>query len=250
VIKEFTKGIIKENPLFIIVLGLCPSLAVSTQVLNAIGMGAGVIFVLVGSNLFISLLKKIIPDSVRIPAYIVIIATFVTIVKMFMEAFTPDLYKNLGIFVELIVVNCIILGRAEAFANKNSVGASVLDGLGMGIGFTLSLLLIALIREVTGAGTITLFPIPAIGFGGMIFIPGLSTSPARVMIYASGALLLMGYLKAFFTWIEARQKARAAIAESNAPTDEVPTPPDATPTARDGATSAIDGSNNESEAPV
>jgi Na+-translocating ferredoxin:NAD+ oxidoreductase subunit E len=213
-IRDLTKGIIRENPLFIIVLGLCPSLAVSTQVLNAIGMGAGVIFVLVGSNFFISLLRKVIPDQVRIPAFIVIIATFVSIVEMFMEAFTPGLYKNLGIFVSLIVVNCIILGRAEAFASKNSVGKSILDGLGMGIGFTLSLVLIALIREVTGAGAITLFPIASLGFSGKILIPGLSVYPVRVMIYASGALLLMGYLKGFFAWIEYRQKARAGTKQA------------------------------------
>jgi Na+-translocating ferredoxin:NAD+ oxidoreductase subunit E len=204
-IKEFTKGIIRENPLFVIVLGLCPTLAISTEVINAVGMGAGVIFVLVGSNCFISMLRKVIPDSIRIPAYIVIIATFVTIVEMFMEAFTPGLYKNLGIFVSLIVVNCIILGRAEAFASKNTVGKSVLDGLGMGIGFTMSLLLIATIREVTGAGSITLFPMPSIGFSGKIIVPGLSIYPARVMVYAAGALLLMGYLKGFFAWMEYRQ---------------------------------------------
>jgi electron transport complex protein RnfE len=224
-IKELTKGIITENPLFIIVLGLCPALAVSTQVSNAIGMGLCVSFVLIGSNFFISLLRKVIPVSIRIPAYIVIIATFVTAVEMFLAAFAPGLYKNLGIFVSLIVVNCIILGRAEAFASKNTVGNSVLDGLGMGIGFTLSLVLIATIREITGSGTITLFPVPSIGFSGTITIPWLSVYPARVMIYASGALLLMGYLKAFFTWITDRKKAGEkaikppSIAESSVHTE-------------------------------
>jgi electron transport complex protein RnfE len=205
-IKEFTKGIIKENPLFVIVLGLCPTLAVSTEVTNAIGMGIAVIFVLVGSNFFISLLRKVIPDSVRIPSYIVIIAAFVTIVELVMAAYYPALYRNLGIFVSLIVVNCIILGRADAFANKNTVAASVLDGLGMGIGFALSLILISLIRETAGAGTITLFPIPSIGFSGTITIPWLSAYPARIMIYASGALLLMGYLKAFFMLLSGLRK--------------------------------------------
>jgi len=203
-IKEFTKGIIKENPLFIIVLGLCPALAVSTEVINAIGMGAGVIFVLLGSNICVSLLKNFIPEKVRIPCYIVIIASFVTIVEMVMEAYTPDLYKNLGIFVSLIVVNCVILGRAEAFASKNSVGRSILDALGMGIGFTLGLLLIAIIREVLGSGTITLFPIKAIKFNGKLTLGWLNKNSLKVFAFASGALLVMGYLKAFFNWMEQR----------------------------------------------
>ena len=187
---HFTKGIIKENPIFIIVLGLCPALAVSTQVVNAIGMGAGVIFVLLGSNIFVSLLKDFIPEKVRIPAYIVIIASFVTIVDLVMQAFAPSLSKSLGVFVQLIVVNCIILGRAEAFANKSKVSDSVLDALGMGVGFTLALGLISLIREVLGSGTITLFAIGS--FDGVIKLPGLSESPVRVMSLAAGALLVMG----------------------------------------------------------
>ena len=201
---EFTKGILKENPLFIIMLGLCPTLGVSTQVANALGMSAGVLFVILGSNIFISLLKDFIPDKVRIPAYVVIIASFVTMVEMTMQAFMPPLYKNLGVYVPLIVVNCIILGRAEAFAKFNGVGRSVLDALGMGIGFALSILLISLIREVFGAGTITIFPIG--NFDGVIRIPGLSSSPARVIGVASGALLLMGYLKGFFNWLSLRKK--------------------------------------------
>ena len=184
--KELTKGIFKENPVFIIMLGMCPTLGVSTQVSNALGMGASVIFVLTCSNIFISLCRKIIPDAIRIPCYIVIIASFVTIVEMVLHAFVPAVYDALGVYLPLIVVNCIILGRAEAFASKNGVVASALDGIGMGIGFTLSLTLIALIREVLGAGTITL--------------PGISESPVRVMTLAAGALLLMGYLKAFFQW--------------------------------------------------
>src|SRR5690554_6210076 len=154
-----TQGFFKENPVFIIMLGLCPTLGVTTQVVNGIGMGLSVIFVLVFSNIFISLLKNIIPNSVRIPAYIIIIAAFVTIVEMVMHAFAPSIYKALGIFLPLIVVNCIILGRAEAFANRNSVLDSFLDGIGMGVGFTLALTLIALIREMFGSGTITLFAI-------------------------------------------------------------------------------------------
>ncbi len=199
-LKEFTKGLIKENPVFIIVLGLCPALGVSTKVVNSLGMGVGVIFVLLGSNIFVSLLKNFIPEKVRIPSYIVIIASFVTIVEMVMEAFIPALYDSLGVFVPLIVVNCVILGRAEAFANKNTIKASVLDALGMGLGFTLALIIIALVREAFGLGTITLFPIGS--FSGIIEIPGLVDSPARVFGLAAGALLVMGFLKALFNWLE------------------------------------------------
>jgi len=203
VIREFTKGLFKENPIFVIALGLCPALAVSTQVVNALGMGAGVIFVLLGSNIFVSLLKNFIPEKVRIPAYIVIIASFVTIVDLVMQAYSPSLSSSLGVFVQLIVVNCVILGRAEAFANQNTLGNSVLDALGMGIGFTLGLVLISLIREVFGAGTITIFAFGS--FDGVIEIPGLSESPARVIGLATGALLVMGYLKGLFNWMEAKR---------------------------------------------
>lgn len=198
-----TKGFFKENPVFIIMLGLCPTLGVSTQVINGLGMGVGVIFVLVFSNIFISLLKNIIPPSVRIPAYIVIIAAFVTIVEMVMHAYAPAIYQALGIYLPLIVVNCIILGRAEAFANRNSVFDSFLDGIGMGVGFTLALTMIALIREVFGAGTITLISIG--NFSGVIKIPLLYKYPVRIMTLAAGALLLMGYLKAFFGYLEKRK---------------------------------------------
>jgi electron transport complex protein RnfE len=203
-IQEFTKGIFKENPIFVIVLGLCPALAVSTQVVNALGMGAGVIFVLLGSNIFVSLLKNFIPEKVRIPSYIVIIASFVTIVDLAMKAYVPSLSKSLGVFVQLIVVNCVILGRAEAFASKSTLKVSVLDALGMGIGFTLGLTLIALVREVFGAGTITLFALG--GFDGTIEIPGLVDSPARVVGLAAGALLVVGYLKAIFDTALERRK--------------------------------------------
>lgn len=199
-----TKGFFKENPVFIILLGLCPTLGVTTQVINGIGMGLSVIFVLVFSNIFISMLKNIIPNSVRIPSYIVIIAAFVTIVEMVMHAFAPSIYQALGIFLPLIVVNCIILGRAEAFANKNTVFDSFLDGVGMGVGFTMALTLIAFIREVFGAGTITLVPMG--GFDGVIEIPLFYTYPVRVLTLAAGALLLMGYLKAFFEWNANRKR--------------------------------------------
>lgn len=207
-IKEFTKGFIRENPIFIIVLGLCPALAVSTQVVNALGMGAGVIFVLLGSNIFVSLLKNFIPQKVRIPSYIVIIASFVTIVDLTMKAYVPSLSKSLGVFVQLIVVNCVILGRAEAFASKQTFGNAVLDALGMGLGFTFGLVLIALVREVFGAGTITLF---ALGnFDGVIEIPGLVNAPARVIGLAAGALLVVGYLKAVFDWTQRKKQGGGA----------------------------------------
>jgi len=202
-IKEFTKGLIRENPVFILALGLCPTLGVSTRVVNALGMGAGVLFVLLGSNIFVSLLKDFIPEKVRIPSYIVIIASFVTIVEMVMKAYLPDLYSSLGVFVSLIVVNCIILGRAEGFANKNGLLASILDAIGMSFGFTFALLLISFVREVIGVGTITLFPMGS--FDGVIEIPVLVDSPARVFALAAGALLVMGYLIAGFRW--AQEKA-------------------------------------------
>ena len=197
-IKELTKGIFKENPVFVIVLGLCPVLGVSTQVSNAIGMSAGVFFVLFFSNIIISALRNVIPDSIHIPAYIVIIASLVTIIELFMHAFAPAVYAALGVYLPLIVVNCIILGRAEAFASSNTVIDSALDAIGMSIGFTLSLTLIALIREVLGAGTITLFPIGS--FDGVLEVPWLIDNPFRVVALAPGALLLMGFLKAFFDW--------------------------------------------------
>lgn len=206
--KELIKGIFRENPVFIIMLGMCPTLGVTTQVFNAIGMGAGVIFVLLCSNILISLLRKVIPDSIRIPAYIVIIASFVTIVEMVMHAYVPAVYSALGVYLPLIVVNCIILGRAEAFANKNTVLDSALDAIGMGIGFTLSLCLIAAIREILGAGQITLINLSE-SARVIITLPGLSSSPIRVMTLAAGALLVMGYLKAFFNWMGDRKAGRA-----------------------------------------
>ncbi len=156
-----TAGIIKQNPVLVLILGTCPTLAVTTSAINGLGMGAAATFVLIGSNLVISLLKNVIPDKVRIPCYIVIIAAFVTVIEMLLHAFIPDLYDALGIFLPLIVVNCIILGRAEAFANKNTVVDSILDAIGMGIGFTFALLLMGVIRELIGFGTffnIQVFP--------------------------------------------------------------------------------------------
>ena len=193
-IKELTKGIFRENPVLMLLLGLCPTLGVSGKFFNAIGMGLGVIFVLVCSNAVISLMKKIIPNQVRIPGYIVIIATFVTIVELMLRAFSPVLYSGLGIFIPLIVVNCIVLGRAEAFAGKNKLLPSILDGLGMGIGFTLSLMLIAFIREILGAGTLTLWE-----SGSTVYrfvIPGLSEAPVSVLATPAGALFVVGFVNA------------------------------------------------------
>lgn len=213
-IKELTKGIFKENPTFIIMLGMCPTLAVTTQVINAIGMGAGVLFVLLFSNIFISLLKNVIPNSVRIPCYVVVIASFVTIVQMVFHAFLPSIYEALGVYLPLIVVNCIILGRAEAFANKNTVLDSALDAIGMGIGFTLALTLIAAIREIFGSGTITLFSIG--NWNGVIPVPFFNKWPIRVLSLSAGALLLMGYLKAFFNWNTERRAKKAQAKEVQA----------------------------------
>ena len=237
--KEFTKGIFKENPIFIILLGLCPTLAVSTQVVNALGMGAGVIFVLLGSEIFVSLLKDFIPERIRIPSFIVIIASFVTIVDLVMQAYAPSLSRSLGVFVQLIVVNCIILGRAEAFASKRKLGESLMDALGMGLGFTLGLLLISAIREILGAGTITLFPVGS--FDGVISIPGLSSQPARVLALAPGALLVIGFLKALFNWLEMRKKARedwAVVAAAPIPVGPpaaAPASPESQPEGEGGA---------------
>ena len=185
---EFIKGIFKENPIFFIVLGLCPTLAVSTSVNNAIGMGMAATFVLVCSNAIISAIRNFVPDKIRIPCYVVVIAAFVSIVEMVMKAYTPSLDKALGVYVPLIVVNCIILGRAEAFASKNPVLASLMDGLGMGLGFTLALLIISVIRETLGSGKLA----------------GLSISnsfePALVLSLAPGALLILGLLMGGIKW--------------------------------------------------
>jgi len=192
-IKEFTKGIIKENPVLVLALGLCPTLAVTSTAYNGIGMGVAVIFVLTMSNIIVSLIKKTVPSKIRIPIFITVIATFVTIVKLVMAAYTPALSKQLGIFIPLIVVNCIILGRAEAFASKNGVLASVLDGLGMGIGFTLVLFVMGAIREILGSGTLTLgFPLVVNPFTINVF--GSGYNPALLMILPPGGFLTLGIL--------------------------------------------------------
>jgi electron transport complex protein RnfE len=188
---EFIKGIYQENPIFRLALGLCPTLAVTSSAENGLGMGVAATFVLVGSNFIISLLRKAIPQRIRIPCFIVVIATFVTLVEMVMQAYSPQLYKNLGIFVPLIVVNCIILGRAEAFASRNGVGVSLLDGLGMGAGFTLALLIIGAIREILGSGKV---------FGQIVLGPGYN--PALLFILPPGAFLTIGLLMGLFNHIE------------------------------------------------
>ena len=194
-LKEFTKGIFQRNPVFVLLLGLCPTLAVSTSVENAMGMGAASTFVLVFSNLLVSLIKNFIPKKIRIPCFIVVIATFVTMVELFLEAYLPDLNASLGIFVPLIVVNCIILGRAEAFASRNPVSLSLADGLGMGVGFSLALMLLGAIREILGSNALF----------GYELIPGFR--PAMIMILPPGAFLTIGLLLGLFALIRARRAA-------------------------------------------
>jgi len=185
-LKEFTKGIFRENPIFHIVLGLCPTLAITTSLENALGMGIAVIFVLVFSNLVISSIRKIVPDKIRIPCFIVVIASFVTIVELLMQGYLPDLAKRLGIFLPLIVVNCIIMGRAEGFAKNHKVLSSIFDGLGMGLGFSLAILIVAGIREFLGTGRL---------LGRTVF---LGFSPLAVFILPPGALLTLGLLLCLF----------------------------------------------------
>ena len=184
-----TKGFFKENPTLILVLGCCPTLAVTTSVTNALGMGMATTFVLLMSNMLISALKNVIPDKVRIPSYIVIIATFVSMIDLLIQGFLPSLSASLGVFIPLIVVNCIVLGRAEAFANKNTVFDSLLDGLGMGIGFTIALTLIGAIREILGSGSIM----------GFQFIP--AEYHILIFVLAPGAFLVFGFVMAAVRYI-------------------------------------------------
>ncbi|MDR2680676.1 MAG: electron transport complex subunit E [Tannerella sp.] len=181
-LKMLKNGLLDENPTFVLLLGMCPTLATTSSAINGMSMGLATAFVLICSNVAISALKKLIPDQVRIPAYIVVIASFVTVLQMCMQAFVPDLYKSLGLFIPLIVVNCIVLGRAESFASKNGIIPSGIDGLGMGLGFTLALTLLGLCRELIGTGKIfglTIFPE---NYGALIFV------------LAPGAFIALGYL--------------------------------------------------------
>ena len=191
-----TKGFFKENPTLILVLGCCPTLAVTTSVTNALGMGAATTFVLLMSNMLISALKNIIPDKVRIPSYIVIIATFVSMIDLLIQGFLPSLSASLGVFIPLIVVNCIVLGRAEAFANKNTVFDSLLDGLGMGIGFTIALTLIGAIREILGSGSIM----------GFQFIP--AEYHILIFVLAPGAFLVFGFVMAAVRFLVNKSEAK------------------------------------------
>lgn len=192
--REFTKGFVRENPVFRIVLGLCPVLAVTTSLKNGIGMGLAATFVLVGSNVVVSLIRKGIPARIRIPCFIVVIASFVTVVDLVMAGYTPDLHKNLGIFIPLIVVNCIILGRAEAFASKNGVGRSLVDGLGMGLGFTFALVIMASVREIIGTGKIW-----------DLVLLGERYNPVMLAILSPGAFITLGLLIGLFNLFEHRR---------------------------------------------
>jgi electron transport complex protein RnfE len=182
--KTLVNGILKENPIFVLVLGMCPTLATTTSAINGMAMGLATTFVLICSNMVISLLKNLIPDKVRIPAFIVVIATFVTLVQLLMQAYVPAIYETLGLFIPLIVVNCVVLGRAEAFAAKNSVGLSALDGLGMGLGFSVALTLIGAVRELLGSGCLFGSRVYGEEYGMLIFV------------LAPGAFIVLGYLMA------------------------------------------------------
>lgn len=195
--KIVKNGIITENPTFRLVLGMCPTLAVTTAAANGVAMGLATAFVLICSNLVISLIKDFVPSQVRIPAFIVVAATFVTMVGMLMEAYVPTLYESLGLFIPLIVVNCIILGRAEAFASKNSPAAAVADGLGMGLGFTFSLTILGIIRELLGAGTIFGFQVMPQAF-----------KPAVIMILPPGAFLTLGLLLGLLNKLTAKAETK------------------------------------------
>lgn len=186
-------GILKNNPVFVLVLGMCPTLATTTSAINGLGMGAATMFVLICSNIVISLLKNVIPDKVRIPCFIVVIASFVTIVQLIMQAYAASLYETLGVFIPLIVVNCIILGRAEAFASKNDVLSAAMDGIGVGLGFTLSLTLIGVVREFLGSGSV---------FGIDIY----NGDGALIFIMAPGAFMVLGYMMILFNKMMAKVK--------------------------------------------
>jgi electron transport complex protein RnfE len=190
-LKIILSGIVKNNPTFVLLLGMCPTLGTTTSAINGAGMGAATMAVLILSNIVISLVKNIIPSKVRIPSYIVIIAAFVTVVELCMKAYLPDLYKTLGVFIPLIVVNCIILGRAEGFASKNNVLDSALDGIGTGLGFTLSLTLVGAVREMLGSGAIF----------GQKFISG---DGMLIFVLAPGAFLVLGYLMVLFNKLTAK----------------------------------------------
>lgn len=208
------KGIIKENPLFVTLLGTCPALATTTSVESALGMGFLFLFVLIGSNVVISLLRKIIPDQVKIPCYIVIIATFVTIVKMLSEAFLPELYQTLGVFISLIVVNCIVLGRAEAYASKNNVVDSFFDAIGNGLGYTMAIMIIALFREVLGTGGITI----GVVLNFLPFVEFLPLKDFAISLFTmpSGAFLVLGVVLGVISAIKNKKEEKIKYQEKAA----------------------------------
>ncbi len=187
---NFSKGFFKENAVFTLLLGMCPTLGVTSSAINGLGMGLATAFVLVMSNLVVALIKDFIPDKVRIPSFIVVIATFVTIVEMTMQAYVPALFDSLGLFIPLIVVNCVVLGRAEAFASKNSAGSSIVDGLGMGLGFAMALTMLGAIRELLGSGKL---------FGAVIYPEDYGM---LVFVLAPGAFIALGYLIAFINRVK------------------------------------------------
>jgi len=191
--RNFTKGFIKENPVFVLLLGMCPTLGVTSSAINGLGMGLATTFVLLMSNLVISLIKNLVPDKVRIPGFIVIIATFVTIVQLVMQAYLPSLFKSLGLFIPLIVVNCIVLGRAEAFASKNNLLSSAVDGLGIGLGFTFALVLLGAVRELLGSGKLFNIPVYPENYVTLLFV------------LAPGAFIVLGYLIAIINKIKKSQ---------------------------------------------
>ncbi|MCA6376022.1 MAG: electron transport complex subunit E [Cytophagales bacterium] len=193
---NFLKGVIKENPVFVLLLGCCPTLGVTSSAVNGLGMGAATAFVLVMSNLAIALVKNVIPDKVRIPAFIVIIAAFVTVVQLLMAAYTPALNEQLGLFIPLIVVNCIVLGRAEAFASRNTAVASMIDGLGMGVGFTFALLLLGTIRELLGS--LSVFGYKLVDADGIL-----------IFVLAPGAFITLGFIIATMKWLKNRENIKS-----------------------------------------
>lgn len=195
--KTFKNGLLDENPTFVQLLGMCPTLAVTTSAINGMGMGLATMVVLIGSNLVISLLRKVIPDKIRIPAFVVIIATFVTIIDMFMHAYAFSLYKSLGLFIPLIVVNCLILGRAESFASKSAALPSIVDAVGMGLGFTGALTILGAVREILGAGSI--FGLDVLGAG---------YKPVLVMILPPGAFLALGLLIGLVNYVAIKKKLK------------------------------------------
>lgn len=200
----FRNGLIKENPIFVQLIGMCSTLAVTTSAVNGIAMGLAVTVVLIGSNLVISLIRNVVPDKIRIPSFVVVIATFVTIIDMFLKAYSPTIYNALGLFIPLIVVNCIIFARAESFASKNGILPSIVDGLGMGLGYTLALLILGSIRELLGAGTL---------FGHQIM--SASYQPALIAIMPPGAFIILGILIGIFNNIRMKNEKRENEVKNN-----------------------------------